>query len=77
MLFQITLYNLHNRKPPDKLITEAKKLGRQLDTKLFISVGSTNPDPLSEAFEAGVVAGDPLTPPIDFHYMWWKELLDM
>ena len=39
-------------------------------TKLFISVGSTNPDPLSEAFEAGVVAVDPLTPPIDFHYMW-------
>ena len=30
LLFQITQYNLRNRKLPDKLIREAKKLGRQL-----------------------------------------------
>ena len=46
-------------------------------TKLFISVGSTNPDPNSEAFDAGVVAFDPLAPPLDFHYLWWRELLDL
>jgi len=31
LLFQITQYNLRNRIPPEKLIKEAKKLGRQLD----------------------------------------------
>jgi len=30
-----------------------------------------------KAFDAGVVAIDPLAPPLDFHYMWWRELLDM
>jgi type IV pilus assembly protein PilY1 len=59
---------------PSKVVTVLTDTG---GTKLFISVGSTNPDPLSEAFEAGVVTADPLTPPMDFHYMWWRELLDM
>ena len=59
---------------PSKVVTVITDTG---GVKLFISVGSTNPDPLSEAFEAGVVAVDPLAPPIDFHYMWWRELLDM
>jgi type IV pilus assembly protein PilY1 len=59
---------------PSKVVTVITDTG---GVKLFISVGSTNPDPLSEAFEAGVVVFDPLTPPIDFHYMWWRELLDM
>jgi hypothetical protein len=45
-------------------------------TKLFISVGSTNPDPTSEAFDAGVVTVDPLTPKNNFFYMWWRELLN-
>ena len=31
LLFKITQYNLRSSKPPDKLIKEAKKLGRQLD----------------------------------------------
>jgi len=31
LLFQITQYNLRNRIPPEKLIKETKKLGRQLD----------------------------------------------
>jgi Tfp pilus tip-associated adhesin PilY1 len=59
---------------PSKVVTVITDTG---GVKIFISVGSTNPDPLSEAFEAGVVAFDPLAPPIDFHYMWWRELLDM
>ena len=59
---------------PSKVVTVMTDTG---GTKLFISVGSTNPDLLSEAFEAGVVAVDPLVPPIDFHYLWWRELLDL
>ena len=31
LLFQITQYNLRSRKPPKKLIRNAKELGRQLD----------------------------------------------
>ena len=31
LLFKITQYNLRSSKPHDKLIKEAKKLGRQLD----------------------------------------------
>lgn len=30
-LFKITQYGLLNRKPPEKLIEEAKKLGRRID----------------------------------------------
>jgi type IV pilus assembly protein PilY1 len=59
---------------PSKVVTVLTDTG---GVKLFISVGSTNPDPNSEAFDAGVVAIDPLVPPINFHYMWWRELLDM
>ena len=59
---------------PSKVVTVMTDTG---GTKLFISVGSTNPDLLSESFEAGVVTVDPLVPPIDFHYMWWRELLDI
>ncbi len=43
--------------------------------KLFSSVGSTNPDD-AESFDAGIVAIDPLAPPINFFYLWWKELFD-
>jgi len=59
---------------PSKVVTVITDTG---GVKLFISVGSTNPDPNSEALDAGVVAIDPLVPPINFHYMWWRELLDM
>jgi hypothetical protein len=45
--------------------------------KLLISVGSTNPDPISESFEAGVVTIDPLVPPINFFYLWWREVLKL
>ena len=31
LLFKITQYNLHNSKPPEKLLKEAKELGRQLE----------------------------------------------
>jgi type IV pilus assembly protein PilY1 len=43
--------------------------------KLFVSVGSTNPDASSESFAAGIVAIDPLGPPLNFFYLWWKELI--
>ena len=43
--------------------------------KLFVSVGSTNPDASSESFAAGIVAIDPLAPPLNFFYLWWKELI--
>jgi hypothetical protein len=31
LLFKITQYNLRSSKPPEKLMKEAKELGRQLD----------------------------------------------
>jgi type IV pilus assembly protein PilY1 len=43
--------------------------------KLFVSVGSTNPDASSQSFAAGIVAIDPLAPPLNFFYLWWKELI--
>jgi hypothetical protein len=45
--------------------------------KIFISVGSTNPDQNSESFAAGVVDVDPLTPKNNFFYLWWRELLNI
>ena len=44
--------------------------------KLFISVGSTNPDDSvqGEGFGAGIVAVDPLAPPANFFLLWWREL---
>jgi type IV pilus assembly protein PilY1 len=44
--------------------------------KLFISVGSTNPDDAVEGedFGAGIVAVDPLSPPANFFLLWWREL---
>ncbi|MFZ7111342.1 MAG: pilus assembly protein [Desulfatiglandales bacterium] len=41
------------------------------DAKLFISVGSTDPDGDSESQDAGVVVEDPLKPEINFFYLWW------
>ena len=58
---------------PSKVVTVITDTG---GTKLFISVGSTNPDPNSEAFDAGVVTIDPLTPENNFFYLWWRELLN-
>ena len=45
--------------------------------KMLISVGSTNPDPLSVSFAAGVISIDPLTPDVNFIYRWWRELLNL
>jgi len=43
--------------------------------KIFISVGSTNPDDSASDIGAGVVALDPLAPPINFFYLWWSDFL--
>ncbi|UCG07705.1 MAG: hypothetical protein JSV83_03380, partial [Desulfobacterales bacterium] len=59
---------------PSKVVTVLTDSG---GTKLFISVGSTNPDPNSESFGAGVVGFDPLTPKKNFYYLWWRELLNI
>ncbi|MGD8523332.1 MAG: PilC/PilY family type IV pilus protein [Desulfobacterales bacterium] len=59
---------------PSKVVTVITDLG---NTKLFISVGSTNPDQNSESFAAGVVDIDPLTPKKNFFYLWWRELLNI
>ena len=45
--------------------------------KMLISVGSTNPDPTSASFAAGVISIDPLTPDVNFIYRWWRELLNL
>jgi hypothetical protein len=59
---------------PSKVVTVISDAG---GVKLLISVGSTNPDANSESFYAGVVAIDPLTPPVNFFYMWWREVLKL
>jgi type IV pilus assembly protein PilY1 len=59
---------------PSKVVTVITDCG---STKLFISVGSTNPDENSESFAAGVVDFDPLAPKKNFFYLWWRELLNI
>jgi Tfp pilus tip-associated adhesin PilY1 len=59
---------------PSKVVTVLTDSG---STKLFISVGSTNPDENSESFAAGVVGFDPLAPEKNFFYLWWRELLNI
>jgi Tfp pilus tip-associated adhesin PilY1 len=44
--------------------------------KLFISVGSTNPDAASQSIGAGIIAVDPLFPNRNFFYLWWRELFN-
>ncbi len=44
--------------------------------KLFISVGSTNPDGTSQSISAGIIAVDPLFPNRNFFYLWWRELFN-
>jgi type IV pilus assembly protein PilY1 len=43
--------------------------------KLFISLGSTNPDAASQSIGAGIIEVDPLYPKHNFFYLWWRELL--
>ena len=45
-------------------------------TKLFISVGSTNPNAASQSIGAGIITVDPLYPKRNFFYLWWRELFN-
>jgi Tfp pilus tip-associated adhesin PilY1 len=45
-------------------------------TKLFISVGSTNPTVTSQSVGAGIVAVDPLYPKRNFFYLWWRQIFN-
>jgi type IV pilus assembly protein PilY1 len=42
--------------------------------KLLVSVGSTLPVVGSESMEAGIMGIDPLSPDLNFYYIWWREL---
>ncbi len=55
---------------PSKPVTLITRTG----TKLLISVGSSNPDAASPSFGAGIRNIDPLLPPINFFYKFWKEV---
>ncbi|MBW2605196.1 MAG: hypothetical protein JRE28_12935 [Deltaproteobacteria bacterium] len=46
----------------------------QTGTKLLISVGSANPEAASPTTGAGVRNVNPLLPPINFFYKFWKEV---
>jgi hypothetical protein len=59
---------------PSKVVTVITDSG---SVKLLISVGSANPDANSQSFAAGVVTIDPLVPPVNFFYMWWREVLKL
>jgi hypothetical protein len=59
---------------PSKVVTVITDSG---GVKLLVSVGSTNTDAISETFGAGVVTIDPLVPPINFYYLWWREVIKL
>jgi type IV pilus assembly protein PilY1 len=59
---------------PSKVVMVLTDVG---GAKLFISVGSTNPDTNSESFDAGVVSIDPYAPNKNFFRLWWRELLNI
>jgi type IV pilus assembly protein PilY1 len=46
------------------------------NTKLFISVGSTNPFAESQSVGAGIVAIDPIYPKRNFFYLWWRQVFN-
>jgi type IV pilus assembly protein PilY1 len=46
----------------------------QRSEKFLISVGSTNPDQNSEEVTAGIVEVDPVSPGVNFFYLWWNDL---
>ncbi|MEJ2656230.1 MAG: PilC/PilY family type IV pilus protein [Desulfobacterales bacterium] len=46
------------------------------NTKLLISAGSANTDLSGPSFDAGVMNIDPLLPPINFFYKYWRELFE-
>lgn len=43
------------------------------DPKLLVSVGSTVPDVGSEDTSAGIWTMNPILPPRNFFYLWWRE----
>jgi type IV pilus assembly protein PilY1 len=43
--------------------------------KIIVSVGSTNPDSISTSQEAGIPIIDPVLPPRNFYYLWWREII--
>ena len=47
------------------------------EIKMLISVGSTNPIADSKDTAAGVLRIDPLAPPENFFYRWWRGLLNL
>jgi Tfp pilus tip-associated adhesin PilY1 len=57
---------------PSKPVTVITEEG----TKLFISVGSTNPNAASQSIGAGIIGIDPLSPKRNFFYLWWREILN-
>jgi Tfp pilus tip-associated adhesin PilY1 len=57
---------------PSKPVTVITSEG----TKLFISVGSTNPNAASESIGAGIIGVDPLYPKRNFFYLWWREIFN-
>jgi type IV pilus assembly protein PilY1 len=44
------------------------------NTKLLVSVGSLNPDVAGPSLGAGVKNIDPLLPPVNFFYKYWREV---
>jgi type IV pilus assembly protein PilY1 len=57
---------------PSKPVTVLTAKGQ----KLFISVGSTNPNSASQSIGAGIMGVDPLFPNRNFFYLWWRELFN-
>jgi Tfp pilus tip-associated adhesin PilY1 len=57
---------------PSKPVTVITSEG----TKLFISVGSTNPVAASQSTGAGIIGVDPLYPKRNFFYLWWREMFN-
>jgi len=57
---------------PSKPVTVITEKG----TKLFISVGSTNPNAVSQSIGAGIVSVDPLYPARNFFYLWWRQIFN-
>ncbi len=55
---------------PSKPVTVITEKG----TKLFISVGSTNPNSASQSIGAGIITVDPLYPKRNFFYLWWRQI---
>ena len=55
---------------PSKPVTLISRTG----IKLLISVGSINPDTSNPSLGAGVKNIDPLLPPVNFFYRYWREV---